>query len=112
MCVLTSYALAGSILLYTAGIAKAVGASRVVYASSCRSLNSLVEKLGCEVVDLTLQSLNKIEGTVDVTVDPSGDPPGLSHLLRLTGRAGGCTSVVGVVYYASDMPFPVDDMYR
>lgn len=48
----------------------------------------------------------------DVTVDASGDPVYLAALLRLTGRGGVCTSVMGMLYRSGDVPFPVYDMYR
>jgi threonine dehydrogenase-like Zn-dependent dehydrogenase len=102
----------GSIGLYAAGIARSLGASRVVYASATPSLNAIATKLGCEAVSLKDQPLEAITGMFDITVDAMGDPAALPQLLRLTGRAGVCTSIAGVMYRKQDIPFPVYDMYR
>jgi threonine dehydrogenase-like Zn-dependent dehydrogenase len=102
----------GSIGLYAAGIAQALGASRVIYASANPTLNTIAAKWGCETIDTKVQPLGKIDGTFDITVDAFGHPSGLPQLLRLTGRAGVCTSIAGVVYRGQDIPFPVYDMYR
>jgi threonine dehydrogenase-like Zn-dependent dehydrogenase len=102
----------GSIGLYAAGIAKSLGASQVIYASPVSSLNSIASQLGCETVNLKDQPLEAISGTFDITVDAMGDPNGLHELLKLTGRAGVCTSIAGVMYRKQDIPFPVYDMYR
>jgi alcohol dehydrogenase len=102
----------GSIGLYAAGIAKSLGASRVVYVSGVAALNQIAANLGCETIDLKDQPLNAIAGTFDITVDAMGEPAGLPNLLMLTGRAGVCTSIAGIMYRKQDIPFPVYDMYR
>jgi threonine dehydrogenase-like Zn-dependent dehydrogenase len=104
--------LPGSIGLYAAGLAASLGASRVVYASSTPSLNAIAEKLGCETVELAGQGLGALTDTFDITVDAMGEPAGLPLLLSITGRAGVCTSIAGVMYRKQDIPFPVYDMYR
>jgi threonine dehydrogenase-like Zn-dependent dehydrogenase len=104
--------LPGSIGLYAAGISASLGASRTVYASPSPSLNAIAATLGCETIDLRTQSLDKIDGTFDITVDAFEHPSGLPQLLRLTGRAGVCTSIAGILYRGQDIPFPVYDMYR
>jgi threonine dehydrogenase-like Zn-dependent dehydrogenase len=102
----------GSIGLYAAGIAKSLGASRVIYASGVMALNQIAANLGCETINLKEQPLNAISGTFDITVDAMGDPTSLPHLLQLTGPAGVCTSIAGIMYRKQDIPFPVYDMYR
>jgi threonine dehydrogenase-like Zn-dependent dehydrogenase len=102
----------GSIGLYAAGLAKALGASRAVYASPSAKMNTIAANMGCAVIDTKVEPLNTIKDTFDVTVDSAGDPASLPHLLRLTGRAGVCTSVAGIVYYGKEIPFPVYEMYR
>jgi threonine dehydrogenase-like Zn-dependent dehydrogenase len=83
----------GSIRLYAAGLAKSLGASRAVYASPSAKINAIAAQMGCQVIDTKAQALNTIKDTFVVTVDSSGDPAALPHLLRLTGSAGVCTSV-------------------
>jgi threonine dehydrogenase-like Zn-dependent dehydrogenase len=102
----------GSIGLYAAGIAVALGASRTVYASASDTLNAIAAKMGCETIDLRVTPLEAIEGMFDITVDAFGRADGLPHLLARTGRAGVCTSIAGVMYRKQDVLFPVYEMYR
>jgi threonine dehydrogenase-like Zn-dependent dehydrogenase len=102
----------GSIGLYAAGLAKSLGAAKAVYASPSAGMNAIAAQMGCEVIDTNFQPLSAIKETFDVTVDSAGDPAGLTQLLRLTGRAGVCTSVVGIVYYGKSIQLPVHEMYR
>jgi threonine dehydrogenase-like Zn-dependent dehydrogenase len=105
-------ALPGSIGLYAAGIAVALGASRTVYASASDTLNGIARTMGCEVVDLRAVPVGQVEGMFDITVDALGHPDAIPQLLNKTGPAGVCTSIAGVMYRKQDIPFPVYDMYR
>jgi len=51
-------------------------------------------------------------GMFDITVDASGEASYLNALVMLTGRAGVCTSVMGMLYRGSPLAFPVYEMYR
>jgi threonine dehydrogenase-like Zn-dependent dehydrogenase len=102
----------GSIGLYAAGIAAALGASRVVYASADSALNAVGKALGCSVVDLRETPLSEIKGDFDITVDALGRPDAIPALLARTGGAGVCTSIAGVMYRKAEIVFPVYEMYR
>jgi threonine dehydrogenase-like Zn-dependent dehydrogenase len=102
----------GGSYFYAAGLAKALGASRAVFASQSSKMNAIAAKMGCVVIDTKVEPLHTIKDIFDVTVDSSGDPALLPQLLRLTGRAEVCTSVAGIVYYGKEIPFPVYEMYR
>lgn len=102
----------GSIGLYAAGIAVALESGRVVYADHDPNRLKIAERLGAETVNLNETALEKITGGFDVTVDASGNPNYLTALIKLTGRAGVCTSIAGVVYRGADVPLPVYHMYR
>jgi threonine dehydrogenase-like Zn-dependent dehydrogenase len=109
----------GSIGLYAAGIAKSLGASRVVYADHDIVRLEIAERLGVEVMDLRTSSLDQhktdlrtLAGGFDVTVDSTGDPELLKALLYATARGGVCTSPSGVLYVGNDPTLPLFDMYR
>ncbi len=103
----------GSIGLYAAGFAVALGASRVVYADHDPLRLAIAERLGAERLVLTsADDFRNVDGTFDVTVDASGEAAYLNALLMLTGRAGVCTSVMGMLYRGGAVPFPVYEMYR
>ena len=108
----------GSIGLYAAGIAVALGSERVVYADHDLHRLGIAERMGAESVNLGVTSLeslkagNVLDGGFDVTVDASGNPDVLRALIRLTARAGICVSTAGVVYRGRDPQLPVYEMYR
>ena len=102
----------GSIGLYAAGIAAALAAARVVYADHDVKRLEIAARLGAEPIDLNVTALDKFDGGFDVTVDASGNPAYLNRLLHLTGRAGVCTSIAGIMYRKADVPLPVYQMYR
>lgn len=109
----------GSIALYAAGIAKALGASRVVFADTDPGRLAIAAKLGVEAFDLRKEDVaalqtdsNTFAGGFDVTVDASGRPPLLHALLGATARGGVCTSVAGIMYRGNDPAIPLFDMNR
>lgn len=102
----------GSIGLYAAGIAVALGARRVCYADNDATRLQIAKHLGTEPLAIRDGELAEMDERFDVTVDASGDPAYLAALLRLTGRGGVCTSVMGMLYRHGDVPFPVYEMYR
>jgi alcohol dehydrogenase len=109
----------GSIALYAAGWAVALGASRVVYADYDADRLARAAKMGAEPMDLNKEKLtslkpkkHRMEGGFDITVDGGGDPNALTDLLHLTARAGVCVSTGGIMYPRQNIPFPVFEMYR
>lgn len=104
---------AGSIGLYAAGIAVALGAGRVVYADSDADRLQIAATLGAETFAVEGNALNvPADALYDVTVEAAGDPTYLTALLERTGRAGACTSIAGMLYRTAPVPFPIHDMYR
>jgi len=113
------YGSPGSIGLYAAGWAVALGASRVVYADRNQDRLARAAKMGAEPIDTRVTKLRSlkpkhrsVEGGFDITVDNGGDPEALTELLYLTARAGVCVSTVGITYARQTIPFPVYEMYR
>ena len=109
----------GSIGLYAAGLAKSLGAERVVYADLDDTRLSIAERLGCEPADLRAtdpetftSDVKTLAGGFDVTVDACGNAAILNTLLRATGRGGVCTSIAGIMYRGQDPVMPLYDMYR
>ncbi|MBX7482152.1 zinc-dependent alcohol dehydrogenase [Qipengyuania qiaonensis] len=108
----------GSIGLYAAGIAVALGSERVVYADHDQRRLEIAGKMGAEPLQLGPNSLESLrlggglDGGFDVTVDASGSPEILQSLIRLTARAGVCVSTAGIVYRGRDPQLPVYEMYR
>ncbi len=109
----------GSIALYAAGWAVALGAKRVVYADYDQGRLECAAQMGAEPMDLNTSSLRSLKphlgsmkGGFDITVDGGGNPAALTELIYLTARAGVCVSTGGLMYYGNEVPFPVFDMYR
>jgi len=109
----------GSIALYAAGWAVALGASRVIYADYDEERLGRAVAMGAEPMDLNKHKLtslkpkkHRVEGGFDITIDGGGDPSALTDLLHLTARAGVCVSTGGIMYPRQLVPFPVFEMYR
>jgi alcohol dehydrogenase len=96
----------GSIGMYAAGIAKALGAARVDYADSDEDRIGRARRLGAEVMEDA--DLGEKLGSYPITVDASSNPAGLRSALRSTARDGTCTST-GI--YFEDTPLPLFEMY-
>ena len=96
---------AGSIGIYAAGIAKALGAERVVYADPDEKRRAVAESYGAEGVDSYPERL----GPFAITVDASASHDGLALALRSTAPDGICTSTG--VYFEQQTPVPLLEMY-
>jgi len=96
---------ARSVGLYAAACAKALGASRVVYADSDDGRLEAAAALGAEAVEAGAPKL----GRFAITVDASGRHDGLHAALRSTAPDGVCTSVA--IYFEPETPLPLLEMY-
>jgi alcohol dehydrogenase len=95
----------GSIGLYAAGIAVALGAESVLYVDADPNRRSIAETLGAETLDRTPKRL----GPFPITVDASADPEGLALALRSTAADGTCTSTA--IYFHEQPSLPLLEMY-
>jgi threonine dehydrogenase-like Zn-dependent dehydrogenase len=96
----------GSIGLYAAAVAIALGAKRVVYADTDEGRASIARGLGAET---EVGEFPKRLGPFPVTVDSSADPDGLALALRSTAPDGVCTSTG--IYFRDPTPMPLLEMY-
>ena len=88
----------GSIGLYAAGLAVALGAESVLYVDADEGRRATAESLGAE----TLADRRLALGPFPITVDASADPDGLALALRSTAPDGTCTSTA--IYFARARP--------
>jgi alcohol dehydrogenase len=95
----------GSIGLYAAGLAVALGAERVVYVDADEARRAVASELGAE----TLAETPKRLGPFPITVDASADPDGLALALRSTAPDGSCTSAT--IYFGEQPSLPLLEMY-
>lgn len=102
----------GSIGLYAAGIAVSLGAAKVVYADHDLVRLQMAQKMGATPLDLRGTTLDKLQGSFDITVDACGNASLLTTILKLTGRGGLCTSTAAIVYRGADVLMPAYEMYR
>ena len=98
-------AAAGSIGLYAAGLAVALGAESVLYVDADPARRQTAEALGAR----TLADLPKRLGPFPITVDASADPDGLALALRSTAPDGVCTSTA--IYFGEQPSLPLLEMY-
>ena len=96
---------AGSIGLYAAAIAVALGSERVVYVDAHEGRRAIAAGFGAETEDRT----GKRPGRFPVTVDSSGDAEQLMICLRSTEPDGICTSTA--IYFGDPPPVPLLEMY-
>lgn len=101
----------GSIPLYAAGLAVALGAERTVFVSNDEDHRRRAVKMGSDAIDPADVSFDEL-GEFDVTVDGSGDPATFVKVLERTGRAGFCTSTAAVVYASGPVPVNMYELYR
>ena len=96
----------GSIGLYAAGIAAALGAESVTYVDADPTRRRVAERLG---VGVTLAETPSRLGPFPITVDSSADPDGLALALRSTAPDGTCTSTA--IYFGDQPSLPLLEMY-
>lgn len=95
----------GSIGLYAAGLAVALGSESVLYVDVDESRRTTAAKLGAQ----TLAEVPKRVGSYEITVDASADPDGLALALRSTAPDGICTSTA--IYFGEQPKLPLLEMY-
>jgi len=95
----------GSIGLYAAGLAVALGSGSVLYVDADASRRQTAEQLGAQ----TLAEIPKRVGPYAITVDASADPDGLALALRSTAPDGICTSAA--IYFGEQPSLPLLEMY-
>ena len=95
----------GSIGLYAAALAVALGAESVLYVDADPNRRRTAEALGAE----TLADPPNRLGPFPITVDSSGDPHGLTLALRSTAPDGTCTSTA--IYFGEQPALPLLEMY-
>lgn len=102
----------GSIGLYAAGWACALGAAEVVYLDPDPVRRSVAESYGAVARDISSGLPADLEANFDVTVDAGrAGPEGLTWLLGKTGPGGLCTCTAAMSYL-QDAPVPIFHMYR
>ena len=95
----------GSIGVYAAGLAVALGAEVVTYVDGDPRRRELAERLGAQ----TVAEMPKRLGPFPVTVDASADPDGLGLALRSAAPDGICTSTA--IYFGEQPSLPLLEMY-
>lgn len=96
----------GSIGLYAAAQAKALGSDHVLYVDHDATRRALAEGYGAETLDHIPE---RLERTFAITVDASGRPGALQLALRSLARDGICT--VPAIYFGDPPPLPMFEMY-
>jgi threonine dehydrogenase-like Zn-dependent dehydrogenase len=95
----------GSIGLYAAGLAVALGSESVLYVDANLSRREIAASMGAQ----TLAEMPQRVGPYPVAVDASGDPDGLALALRSTAPDGICTSTA--IYFGEQPSLPLLEMY-
>jgi threonine dehydrogenase-like Zn-dependent dehydrogenase len=97
----------GSIGLYAAAIAVALGAGSVTYVDADAARRALAESLGAET--LAPADAPQRLGPFPITVDSCAEPDGLALALRSTAPDGICTSTA--IYFGEQPALPLLEMY-
>jgi threonine dehydrogenase-like Zn-dependent dehydrogenase len=97
----------GSIGLYAAACAVALGAERVLYIDRDERRLGLARAVGAEAE--SHDPLPERLGPFPITVDSSADPAGLALALRSTAPDGTCTSTG--IYFGEGPSLPLFEMY-
>ena len=98
---------AGSVPLYAAAIALAIGAERVDFHDTDARRLEIARRLGAQPHPVS--SWPKRLGSYPITVEACQDPDGLACALRSTEPGGHCTSVS--IYFGGAIPMPMTEMY-
>ena len=96
----------GSIGLYAAAQAQALGSEAVLYVDEDAGRRAIAESLGIETLDHIPE---RIERSFPIAVDASGRPGALPLALRSLARDGICT--VNAIYFREPPPLPMFEMY-
>jgi alcohol dehydrogenase len=96
----------GSIGLYAAAQAKALGSDHVLYVDVDPRRRALAESYGAATLDHIPE---RLEQTFPITVDASGRAGALPLALRSLARDGVCT--VSAIYFSEPPPLPMFEMY-
>lgn len=97
----------GSVGLYAAAVAVALGSERVDYVDQDARRLAVAEAVGARPIERRPDGGRA--GRYAVTVDHSGTVEGLHTAIRSTDPGGTCTSTA--IYFAGDVPLPLLDMY-
>jgi alcohol dehydrogenase len=95
----------GSIGVYAAGLAVALGAESVLYIDPDAHRRSLAAALGAQTAPAAAGRI----GPFPITVDASGDPAALKLALQATAADGVCTSAA--IYFGEQPALPLLRMY-
>jgi threonine dehydrogenase-like Zn-dependent dehydrogenase len=95
----------GSIPLYAAGIASALGAGQVDYVDTSEPRLALAQRLGAQPIE-GREAVGR--NRYPIVVDCSLDPAGLAFCLRHVEPGGICTSIS---IYLEDVALPMREMY-
>jgi len=98
----------GSIGLYAAAQALALGSERVLYVDADPGRRAIARTYGAETLD---HVPDRVDGRFPVTVDASGDPRGLELALGSLDRDGICTSTAIYFDPAAQPRLPLLAMY-
>lgn len=101
-------AMSGSIGIYAAGQAVALGSERVLYVDDDPSRRAIAERYGAQTLD---HVPDRVDGQFPITVDASASTEGLALALASLGRDGVCTSTAIYFDPARVPPFPLLAMY-
>lgn len=98
----------GSIGIYAAGLAIALGSERVLYVDPDAGRRAIAEGYGAETLDHVPE---RVDARFPITVDHSGSAAGLSLALSSLDRDGVCTSTAIYFDPATVPAFPLLSMY-
>jgi alcohol dehydrogenase len=96
----------GSVGLYAAAIAVALGSERVDYVDEDPARLAVAERVGANAVEGPIE---KRYGPYPATVNHTTEPSGLAAALRSTEPGGTCTSTT--IYFGRDIAIPMLEMY-
>jgi Threonine dehydrogenase and related Zn-dependent dehydrogenases len=97
---------AGSVGLYAAAIAVALGSERVDYIDTDPVRLAVAETVGANAIEGPFESRYD---PYPITVNHTTDPAGLTTALRSTAPGGTCTSTT--IYFGADITIPMLEMY-